>query len=75
MNPNQASLEVTQLKVLQAIGSSTIATQQLASTTQQQLASTTQAIYAIGYSQQLFAGIMILLMFGVIGYTFTKRYI
>jgi hypothetical protein len=79
MNPNEPAKETTLQLLLQAQSSTTKAVQALASSTQQmqieQSASSTQAIYATGYSQQLFAGIMLLLMFGVIGYTFTKRYI
>lgn len=39
------------------------------------MASTTEAIYTVGYSLQLYLGIVLLLIFGVMSYTFTRRYV
>jgi hypothetical protein len=47
--------------------------------TDQQTATTstdvTEAVYTIGYNIQIYLGILLLMLFGYLGYTFTRRYI
>jgi hypothetical protein len=79
MNPNEPAKEVTLQLLLQAQSSTTEAVKALASSTSQAqlggVASTTEAIYALGYSLQLFLGLFVFLIFLYMGAKFMARYL
>lgn len=79
MNPNEPAKEVTLQLLLQAQSSTTRAVEALASSTRTSqsvgVASTTEAVYALGYSLQLFLGLFLFLTFLWIGFKFMSRYI
>lgn len=43
--------------------------------TMEEVASTTEAIYTVGSSMQIYMGILLLLLFGYMGFVFTRRYL
>lgn len=79
MNPNEPAKEVTLQLLLQAQSSTTRAVEALASSTAKAqgigVASTTEAVYALGYSLQIFLGLFVFLIFLYMGAKFMARYL